>query len=312
MDAERTMHEEDQTPPGVPLGHRRREYRVPAFDEDPMTAALWAGGAIGCQIEPIAGDTEHLRVIAWFPSDTRRDPDLTAWPSVELLTDTVEAPRDWLAEYRARAQPFAVGAGFLIDPRDPDEGLMDQVDGERKVLRIPARTAFGTGSHETTRLCVAWLEYLAAARGLDSLRILDVGTGSGILALVALRLGARDVVAFDIDPVSVIVARDTARLNGVEPMAAGLTLLATTPEALAPDAVYDLMLVNVLPERIFHAYPSLVARLAPGGRILSSGNLVTRRDELLAHLADLGLACDEEREDGEWTSFLLRRTGAGS
>jgi ribosomal protein L11 methyltransferase len=283
---------------------RRITYRLPADREDDFAAWLGMQGCLGCSVLPVAGDI--VRLTAYFPEGSAFPgaAEVAAWDA-NLETSERLDDADWLAPYRAASVPFDVGRRFRIDPREPEDPVRpassEAAEG-RSLLSIPARTAFGTGSHESTRLCVLWLEDLASGEDLSRLRVLDVGTGSGILAFCAERLGVRRIAGYDLDSAAVLVAQGNARRNGCRP-----TLWAGTLDSVAPAARFDLALVNVLPERILDAYPALVEHLADGARVISSGNLVERRDELLRSFAGMGLKPVGEKRDGEWLSFLLRK-----
>ncbi|MEM9552875.1 MAG: 50S ribosomal protein L11 methyltransferase [Acidobacteriota bacterium] len=301
------------------MRYQRRVYSLPEALHDELVAALHARGALGFEVDETlavgaVGGT-RVRLTAWLT-----EPPPVGFDAFDLETDgwltrgVRELERasldeqDWLAPYRARSRPLALGGGFVVDPRDPEEidGADDPEAGDPiaapgRRLAIPAQNAFGTGSHETTRLVVAWL--LALGR-LEALDVLDVGTGSGILAFVAERLGARSILGVDLDRDSVITARANAHRNRCRPRLAVATL-----DALRPAPSVDLALVNVLPERILDAYPHLLRLLRPGARIVSSGNLATQRSSLLARFAALGLKAVGEKVDGEWVAWLLESRG---
>ena len=316
--------------------YRRLSFLVPAEHEEIFVAELWARGLLGCELQEATAQESAaaeksaagVRIIAYFPDPLPQGIaawDTAAWSDPGVVRESSEqvAAQDDLAVYRAAAQPIILGRGFLVLENDPDDpGYTDALaaakrradDDERQLLRIPARTAFGTGSHETTRLVVDWLEDLSlsgglhGAPGLEDATVLDVGTGSGILAFVARHLGARRVVGFDADAQSVVQARANAALND------GMTGLAFYAGRLAAvgAAVFDIALVNVLPERILDDLPLLLSRgtqflplLAAGGIVVSSGNLHSRRDELVQRYASLGLACRGEKVCGDWIAFLL-------
>ncbi len=288
------------------------KFLLPLNVEGQFVAELWSLGALGFESHPADGD--NVRLDAYFGSlSSLADAfDLTPWHhrGVREMGREQLLERDWLADYRDTSKPFDVGRNFRVDPRDEQASELEQqrsqaprseVDApsssDRRDLKIPARTAFGTGSHESTRLAVEWLE----AVDLKGLAVLDVGTGSGILSFVAETLGARRVVGFDIDAQAVCMAKVNARLNQVEPL-----LFAGRLSGLVRRREFDLALVNVLPENILGEMPYLADLLEPRGRVISSGNLVSRRDELLALWAKYGFTPVGEKVDAEWAAWLLQ------
>jgi ribosomal protein L11 methyltransferase len=162
--------------------------------------------------------------------------------------------------------------------------------------------AFGTGSHPTTSLCLAALSDLLAARPGAS--VLDVGTGSGLLAIAARKLGAGRVAANDNDPVAVEVARENAARNG-----AAVELTGAPPAAIP--GTFDLVVANILANVLVALAPALAAKLAPGGVLLLSGILAPQEEEVRsAHLAaGLTPLPGGDRRDGEWSLVALRREG---
>lgn len=306
------------------MSYLRRVYRVPAALADDLAACLVAAGALGCATKdgetfdvgrpseaagggPGRGGPASLE--AWFAAGAAPF-DIASWPGVELVASQRVEQRDWLAHYRASSRPFTV-ARFRIDPREvtePGSRVLGPAQGGLIDLHVPAENAFGTGTHESTRLVLRWLDELADE--LPGRRVLDVGSGSGILSFAALRLGAALAVGFDLDPPSVATARRNGRRNGLEPcfFAGTAAALAVRPSAARPSAArqsFDLLLINVLPERIAGDLPRLLSLLAAGGRLISSGNLLDRRDELCARFEHHGLRLRGEKVDGDWVSFLF-------
>ncbi len=290
----------------------RRIYLVPLPFEDLVAAELWAAGTLGLEIKP--HDGERVRIEAYFAA-TSPEPDLSA---VQLLgTDEIESVGreavsevDWLARYRESAVPFPVGKRLLLDPREPDEPPFEVPPG-RVLLRLPARSAFGVGSHESTRLALELIEDLADAGGLTGRSALEVGAGTAVLSFAALTFGARSAVAFDLDPGAPIHARDNSRLNGLFPrhFAGRLAALVAPPH---PKSRFDLVLLNVLPEEILAELPDLIERLAPGGELIFSGILAERGDEILGRVAALGLVERGRRIANEWIAFRLVRATGGA
>lgn len=277
---------------------RRLRYEVPAEAEDDAVAALWEAGTLGVQVlDGEEGGT--VRLEAYFEGHVPGEVGVGRLVGAEVVP-----PADWMAGWRAAARPFPVGERLVLDPRDPDVALgADEALSEpgRSALRIPARAAFGTGSHESTRLVLELLEGM----DLAGRRVLDVGTGTGVLAFAALLFGARRAVGLDVDPAAPFHARVNARLNGLRP-----ALLAGGVAALAGFARFDLALVNVVPEEIAVDLPSVVALLDPGGEAVLSGILAASGPRVLAEIAALGLAPVAERTAGEWVAYRVRKGAA--
>ncbi len=289
----------------VSQSFERARFVLPSSLEEELGAALWAAGTLG--LETRGGATGTMVIDAWFADGTLREDAFRHWRTrgVTVTQETV-ASQDYLAAYRAQAQPIDIGERFRIDPRDVDDdvdaanpcGGASAARGERFGLHIPARVAFGTGSHETTRLVLRLLE----TTHLDGGRVLDIGCGSGILSFAALRLGAREVTGFDLDTPSALVAGQNAALN---PWPRQPRFYAGRLDALVMTARFDLIAVNVLPMRIRDDLPRLAQALAPGGRVLSAGALTTERDTMLASWAAVGLTAEAEAIEGEWIGFVL-------
>ena len=277
---------------------RRRVFLLPAELEDELAAALWEAGTLGVETRPAGPGDDRLRAEAWFDGEPDLSPlEALAPRGLEPAGGDEVADADWLAPWRAAARPFPVGERFLLDPREPEEAETVETGG-RTLLRLPARRAFGTGSHESTRLALELLE--AAPPSAES--VLDVGTGTGVLAFAALVLGARPVAAFDLDLEAVAQARVNSRLNALSPR-----IFAGTSAALAPSARFGRVVVNVVPELVWDELPRLTAAVAAGGGLVFSGILLERGEAVCARLAGLGFAAAQERRAGEWVAFLFRR-----
>lgn len=272
------------------MAYLRRIYLLPPDLEDGFVGELWLAGTLG--VQSTAASDGRVRLEAWFSPEA---PPASAVPGVILEREEPVADTDWFAPYRERARPFPVGRTLFVDPREPDEAPAEVPDG-RRLLRLPARAAFGTGSHESTSLTLELLEEL----DVQGLRVLDVGTGTGVLSFAALLFGARSAVGFDVDPASPFHARDNGRLNGLP-----FPLFAGRLAALRERPLFDLALVNVVPEQILPEMPDLVSLLRPGAGMILSGILKDRGREVLDCLRGLGFVESDRREAGEWVAFRM-------
>jgi ribosomal protein L11 methyltransferase len=194
---------------------------------------------------------------------------------------------DWLAHYEQSLEPLLIGASFVVAP---DARLLP-AGGARHTLVVPQEQAFGTGSHETTSLCIELLEPLemAGKRGLD------VGAGSGILALAMLRLGAEKAIAFDNDADAYGALRDNRARNGVD--AARMPLFIGSIEALRGGR-FDVVTMNIIPEVILPLLGDVAGRV--DGTLILSGILTDRAAAVVRACAARGLRLVREREKGEW------------
>jgi ribosomal protein L11 methyltransferase len=201
---------------------------------------------------------------------------------------------DWVRRTQAQFAPIRCGERIWIVPSwhaAPDPGALN--------IRLDPGLAFGTGSHPTTRLVLGWLE--RAVRAGD--RVLDYGCGSGILALAAARLGAREVAATDLDPLALEATASNARANGV---AVGVT----APESI-PAGTFDIVVANILANPLIALEPVLAARARAGGRLALSGILAAQADEVIAaYAADFDCAPGAAEEG--WVLVEGRRRSASA
>lgn len=271
-----------------------------------LQAWLWAAGTEGLSSTSLPGG--DVIVTATFCEERQLGKknlaDLMALsPGLVVLDSGPVDDRDWLAAWRAAATPILLGEKLLVDPRE-SEPTAPAVEG-RFVLRIPARTAFGVGSHESTRLAYELLE----ATDLRGKRVLDVGCGSGILAMAALLLGAREAIGFDLDPTAALLAGQYARMNDVAPR-----LFVGTVEVLRRSArgsgSFDIIVLNVLPHEIVDQLEQVLAQLAPQGELLVSGILASESTTVESFLERLDCKKLGQIAAGEWVGQrFLRRSG---
>lgn len=224
-----------------------------------------------------------------------RHPGLTI-PGPSLSTVRSE---DWSSSWKANFKPLRVGRRLLVVPTwEEAHARPDDI-----VLRLDPGMAFGTGGHETTRLCLALLERIMDEMPITlTPAVLDLGTGSGILAMAAVQLGAGHVCAVDIDPQAIEVALENLALNGL----AEAVECSTTPlESLTGS--YDVILANILAEELVRLAPHLVDRLAQGGMLVLSGILAEKEGLVRSGFASQPLEYRETQTDGEWVALVYRR-----
>ncbi len=263
-----------------------------AGDKAPPSVALFEDGDAWRMDIYITGAPEPDRLAPCFASaGIAYTPDM--FSAVE--------DRDWVTESQRFLKPIKTKRFYLHGSHDaagPD-GLIS--------LQIDAGQAFGTGHHETTRLCLEVLESLDCT---PRRRILDVGTGSAVLAMAAHTLwpGA-DILATDIDPVAIEVARTNLAVNSIAPEGiGGIDLLVA--DGLAHDSIQafgkvDLLIANILAGPLIAFADDFARVLAQAGRVLLSGLLASQVDDVLTAYSRVGLKLTARRDDGDWSALLL-------
>jgi len=210
------------------------------------------------------------------------------------------ADRDWVAETYRGFPELSIGRyrirGSHIGTAPPPGAI---------TLTIDAAVAFGTGEHETTRGCLTALDDLA--RRIRPARILDLGCGSGILALAAARTWHTSVVASDIDPVSVRETRRNARVNGLSSFVDAIRSPGWRAPAVRRRAPYDLVFANILARPLMRMAPELAHGLAPGGTAILSGLLTWQEARVLSAHRTQGLHLVGRYRFGDWSTLVVSR-----
>ena len=210
---------------------------------------------------------------------------------------------DWIKLSQEGLPPVRAGRFFVYGAHDAGTVPPCVIP-----LRIEAGMAFGTGHHETTALCLAVLSDLAKRRRFSN--VLDLGCGTGLLAIGAAKLWRRRVLASDIDPVAVEIARENAVANGEAPFVRAVVADGLTHPAIAAAAPFDLIVANILAGPLTRLAPTIARALAPGGTLVLSGLLQWQENHVVGYYRPLGLILRRTRRDGAWSALVLERPNA--
>ena len=221
-----------------------------------------------------------------------RTPD-TDLGRLAILTGALD-DEDWAESWKKDFTPFRLGRHLLVKP----SWCEARVESDDKVIELDPGMAFGTGTHETTALCAALME--ETVRPGD--KVIDVGTGTGILAIVATLCGAGDVLATDIDPVAVKVARENVRRNRQE----GVIRVRQGDLLQSVDEVADVLVANIIADVVCLLAEPVRGHIRPGGYFICSGIAREKQQGVYQALAQAGYAPIEVREKGEWAAMRAR------
>lgn len=216
--------------------------------------------------------------------------------AVSLVPDT-----DWVAQVRRELTPVEAGRFFVHGSHDADK-----VPAGSIALLIEAAMAFGTGHHATTLGCLTALDRLAG-EGFEAQNAADIGCGTAVLAMAAARLWGRPVLASDIDPVAVDVARANIGANGLDGMVTCVEAAGFGHPGIAARAPFDLVFANILKGPLIALAPDMGAHLAPGGLIILSGILTRQADEVVAAYRAAGFELLGAPEISDWVTLEMRR-----
>ena len=253
--------------------------------------------------DPIAiheDDSRHSWRV-FFRSAERRDAAFRALgatiPSKLIRVSAVDVPdEDWARRSQESLKAVEAGGLVIAPPWDVPGPQSDKADGTRLVIIIEPSMGFGTGHHATTRLCLLLMQQL----DLRGARVLDIGTGSGVLALAAWKLGAADVVAVDSDPDALDNARANIARNGAAP---SIDIIMDDLGTLRVERAH-LVLANLTGAVLVRYAAELRAIVQAGGYLVLSG--FAPRDAAVIQTAFNGLALIEEKVEGEWAALCLR------
>jgi ribosomal protein L11 methyltransferase len=294
-----------------------------------LSDALIEAGALSVAVEDAAADSADEQPLygepgltparqAWRRSrlkvlvDTRSDAgsgparllaqaaEAAGLPCPPIAADAAVEDADWVRLTQAQFPPMRISDRLWVVPSwhaPPDPRAIN--------LRLDPGVAFGTGSHPTTRLCLAWLD----AHAVSGKRVLDYGCGSGILAVAAALLGAGEVVGTDIDPQALAAARANSHANGIAPTIAHYTASAGLPDPSTAAGSFDVVLANILANPLKLLAPALLARVSPGGALVLAGLLQDQADEMIAlyRRLDHGVPLTLWRSEDGWACLAGTR-----
>lgn len=226
-----------------------------------------------------------------------------AWGSAPFAVS--ELPEvDWVAHVKRELAPVEAGRFFVHGSHDGD-----RIPAGAEALLIEAAMAFGTGHHATTKGCLLALDRLIAA-GAAPGRIVDIGCGTAVLAMAAARSFPVLVLAGDIDPVAVDVARANVIANGLDGRVECVEAVGFDHPLIGQAAPYDLVFANILKQPLIDLVPDMARHIGPGGRAILSGILTTQADEVIAAYQAGGFALQQREDYGDWSTLVVsRRTG---
>ena len=267
---------------------------------DAVGAALYAAGCGGFEVRETA---QPPAVAGYLPVDDRLEGRLeelqTALAKLpgfgvigagtELTLRYVEEA-DWATAWKAYYKPMRIGQHLVVTPPWETPALSP----DDLAIVVDPGMAFGTGSHPTTQLCLVALEEYVK----PGMAVADVGTGSGILAIAAAKLGASLVAANDNDPLAVKIAAENAVVNGVS-VAVSDTL---------PPGPYAVVVANILADVIIGMAAQLASWTQPSGTLIASGIIDTREADVRQAVAAAGFVSKDTRHQGEWVALIFERS----
>lgn len=212
---------------------------------------------------------------------------------------------DWVNNWKKYFHQFYVDDVLII----PSWEEVKPEDEDKMIIHIDPGTAFGTGMHETTQLCIRQLKKYVT----PETELLDVGTGSGILSIIALKLGAKHAVGTDLDPCAVPAVEENKEVNGILPEAFDMMIGNIIDDKEVQDRVgyekYDIVVANILADVLVPLTPVIVNQMKPGGIYITSGIIDEKEETVTEAVKAAGLEVVEVTYQGEWVSVTARKQG---
>lgn len=278
---------------------------APEGCEDVCCEILDAAGSMGSVMEWAPEVGARVKVKSYFSEDIQRDDAelrvrlLLAASQITLAADAMVwqhmPDQDWAEAWKKDLKPMAVGQRFLISPSWWPEEKTSRIR-----LIIDPGLAFGSGSHETTSGCLEAMEWICEKTSLGA--FLDMGCGSGILAMGAVLLGANPVTASDLDPQAITTCRENCQLNAIN-------AITTVLSGEVPIGPFNTIVANILSGVLIDKSGALVAQLAPAGRLILAGLLDHQAQEVLAAYALQGMIAETIIKKDPWVILGMVKPG---
>ena len=221
------------------------------------------------------------------------------------ITESETEDKDWINNWKQYFKQFYVDDILII----PSWEEVKPEDRDKMIIHIDPGTAFGTGMHETTQLCIRQLKKYVT----KDTELLDVGTGSGILSIIALKLGARHAVGTDLDPCAVPAVEENKEVNGIPVEAFDMMIGNIIDDKAVQDKVgygcYDIVVANILADVLVPLTPVIIHQMKKGGIYITSGIIEDKEDVVVKAVKEAGLEVLEVTYQGEWVSVTARKNG---
>ncbi|HAT50885.1 MAG: 50S ribosomal protein L11 methyltransferase [Nitrospirae bacterium] len=274
---------------------------APEGCEEACSEILAAAGSMGSVMEWAPEVGARVKVKGYFSEEIQRD---DAELRVQLSLAAAQMPwaahamvwqhlpdQDWAEAWKKDLKPMAVGQRFLISP-----SWWPKEKTSRIQLTIDPGLAFGSGSHETTSGCLEAMEWVCEKTSLGA--FLDMGCGSGILAMGAVLLGAQPVIASDLDPQAIMTCRENCQLNAID------TVTTVLSEAV-PVGPFNTIVANILSGVLIDKSSDLADQLVPGGRLILAGLLDHQSQEVLAAYSSRGMLAEKIIPKNSWVILVM-------
>ena len=255
-------------------------------DDVKVTGYFEVDGGLSDRIAFIEGELRRLRSL---------DLGMDLGKLTTLRHDVAE--QDWTESWKAAFKPFRLGNHMVVKPSWTE---IETQPGDH-IIEIDPGMAFGTGTHETTGMCVKLVEkYVRPGQ-----RVIDIGTGTGILAIAAAHMGAKPVLATDLDAVAVRVAAENVKINGFE----GVIDVRCGDLLDVVEESGDVVIANIIADVIVNLAKPVRERIVDGGLFICSGISVERREDVLKALKDADYEVLDDLNEGEWCAMAARKRG---